>query len=244
MQIAQMRIEYFSNILYTMSKTIVIFSHGFGVRQDCKWIFADIRDALVHLDITCIFFDYNEFNEDTKELFAISFSEQAKKLQAIINSTHKNNPDAQIVVIWHSQGCIIPTLCDLTHVSSIIMLSPFFHTDMKDVLHRYTKLAWNNMDLTGETRRKRSDWTTTVIPAEYRKERFNTDVVSLYNELAMRKNVYIIYALQDEIMQFTEHNRIKNAYMLNIDGNHDFTKPFRVVLIKIILKIMKFNAYS
>jgi ACT domain-containing protein len=227
-----------------MNKTIVIFSHGLGLRKDAGWLFTDISAELETVGIQSVLFDYNEYNEDTKELFAISFSDQAKKLQNVIDATYQDNPDAKLIIIGHSQGCIIPALCDLTHISAILILSPFFHTDMKDVLERYSKLTWNILNLTGNSLRKRSDWSTTIIPAEYRKERFATDVVTLYNELAVKRELYIIYALQDAIMEFTEHNRIKNAYMINIDGDHDFKKPFRSVLIKIILHILKIQLHS
>jgi hypothetical protein len=90
------------------------------------------------------------------------------------------------------------------------------------------------MDLANESRRKRTDGSVTVIPASYWKERLATDVVGLYNSLALRTKLYIVYAMQDEVMHFTGHHLIKNAYMINVDGNHDISKEYRAPVMKIV----------
>lgn len=227
----------------TSKKTIVIFSHGFGVRKDNIWLFTDLSSELEKIWVESALFDYCLIDDEKRELYVPPFSDQSKTLQEVIDKTHKNNPDAKIVIVAHSQWCIIPPMCDMSYVSAVILLSPFFQTDMKDVLERYSKFP-GEIDIDGVSRRERSDGTTTAIPAMYWKERFNTDMVALYNEMATRKDTYIVYALQDQVMKFTEHHRIKNVYMINVDGNHDFNKEFRPMINKVVVDIVKWEIYK
>lgn len=111
------------------------------------------------------------------------------------------------------------------------MISPFFHTEAKDIIDRYTKDPSNIFSMTDTSTRKRSDGTTTMIPPSYRKERFETDVINLYNKKAIENEVYIFYGLQDQIISFDEYNKVKNIYLMNLDGDHDFSKQYRQPLV-------------
>lgn len=216
--------------------TIVIFSHGFGVLKDDHGLFTDISTELNKHGIKTILFNYNKFNETTKEMEAISFSKQAEILQRVIDDTLSTEKDANIIIIGHSQGCVIPTLCNLNGVTKIIGTAPFFHTDIKEVLKRHTSNPESEISITQTSRRKRSDGTTTIIPQEYWKERFETDVIRLYNETALKVDLTLICALQDEIMHYTELQKVKYANIINTDGDHGFSKQYRRILIDLILK--------
>ncbi len=213
-------------------KNIAIFSHGFWVRYDSKWMFLEIKETLNKLWIDCVLFNYFDLDEESQEITVSSFTQQAALLQQQIDDITKKHPEGRIIIIGHSQWCVIPWLCKLTNVYWLLMLSPFFHTEMKDILNRYTKDPWNTINFTWVSKRKRSDWTTTIIPKSYWKERFDTDIVQLYNTMATQTRMCIIYALQDQVITFKDHHRIKNAYMLNIDGKHDFEKEHRKKLIE------------
>ena len=66
-------------------------------------------------------------------------------------------------------------------------------------------------------------------------ERFKTDVVTLYNNLANQTELTLIYAINDEVMDFNNLRLIKNTRIINLDGNHDFTNQYREDLYKTIL---------
>lgn len=219
-----------------ISNTVVIFSHGFGVFKDDHGLFTDIEDVLKNHNIKTILFDYNKFNETTKEMEAIPFSKQSEILQKVIDDTLNNEKNADIIIIGHSQGCIIPTLCNLKGISKIIGTAPFFHTEMGEILKRHTSNPESVISFTELSKRKRSDGTITLIPPEYWKERFNTDVIRLYNETALKVDLTLIIALQDEIMNYTELKKVKYARIINTDGDHSFSKQYRSVLIDLILK--------
>jgi hypothetical protein len=218
--------------------TIVIFSHGFGVRQDARWLFTDIADVLHQKWIKTVLFDYNKYDEDTNELFAIPFSEQAKILQNFIDDTHTANPNADIVIIWHSQWCIIPYLCDLTYVDKIILLAALIHTDSDKLLERYMNIPWNILNVNWISVIKRTDDTKTIIPATFWTELSGINIVDVYNQIALKKDIYIIYPLQDQLMQFQAYQDLKNCFVMNVDGDHDFSFPHREWLIDKVISLI------
>jgi len=222
-----------------MKKHIVIFSHWFWVPKDSNWLFTDISEMLSNYNISSIMFNYNNYSSDGKEVFVKPFSEQVKILQSVIDKTKENYPDVVIDIIWHSQGSVILALADLTGIRKVISISPFFHTDIQEIMERHKELPESEIDFNGISRRIRSDNTTTIIPREYRAERFATDVYDLYNKLALKSDLTIIRAGEDEIMKAPDLLKVFNAYIINIHGNHDFKWNDRKWLIKILENILK-----
>lgn len=221
---------------YKPQETVILFSHGFGVMKDARGLFSFLGSMLESLGYSTVQFDYNEFNKDTKELFAIPFSKQAAILQKHIDNLIKENRYKNIIIIGHSQGGLIPALCTTRKkVSKVIGISPFFQTKVEDLEKRYTSLSDNKLDFYSITRRRRSDGSITVIPPEYWTERFTTDVVKLYNNLAEQTELTLIYAINDEVMDFNNLRLIKNTRIINLDGNHDFSNQYREDLYKTIL---------
>jgi esterase/lipase len=221
---------------YKPSETVIVFSHGFGVRKDSRGLFSFLSEMLEEKGFAVKLFDYNKFDEKTKELFAIPFSSQAKLLQKEIDKLVRENKYNNIIILGHSQGSLIPALCNnLTKVVKVIAVSPLFETKFEDLEARYTKLSDNKLDFYNITRRRRSDGSVTVIPPEYWAERFETDVVYLYNKLAKQTELTLIYAINDEVMDFSNLRSIKNTRIINLDGNHDFSNQYRDDLYKTIL---------
>lgn len=221
-------------------KKVVIFSHGFGLRKDNRGLFTLLGKELEDLGFETVYFDYNRYDPKTKELYTIPFSAQAKKLQSVIDQVSERCPNSKIYIIGQSQGSFIPALCNIKRIDKIIGMSPFFHTDMKDIMRRYTKSKENVLNFTGVSTRKRSDGSITIIPASYWKERFETKVEDLYNQLAEKTELVLISPLQDEIMDITDLRKIKGASIINLDGGHDFNPPHRYKLIQIILRQLGF----
>lgn len=216
--------------------TVILFSHGFGVMKDNRGLFSFLSASLESKGFATKMFNYNHFDKKTRELLAIPFSKQANILQKEINKLAKDKRYKSIIILGHSQGSFIPTLCtDLTKVEKVIGASPFFQTKLEDLEKRYTKLSGNELDFYNITRRRRTDGSVTVIPPEYWEERFKTDVVSLYNKLAQEAELTLIYAIDDEVMDFTDLRNIKNTRIINLDGNHDFSNEYREDLLKTIL---------
>lgn len=219
---------------------IVIFSHGFGVRKDSRWFFDQVSEQLNSIWIQTIQFDYNSYNEDTKELYAISFNEQAKKLQELINSTTHDFPTKKIIIIGHSQWCIIPSLCDLKNTIGIILLAPGFYKSRNEesAKEAFLKISWSILNFGWTSVRVRTDWSKTIIPKDYRKDYFETNSIEKYNNLSALYDVFIIIAKQDKEVASNELNELKNSFISTIDWDHDFTGDNRFVVIDKIKQII------
>ncbi|MFH1649891.1 MAG: alpha/beta hydrolase [Candidatus Woesearchaeota archaeon] len=211
---------------------IVIFSHGMGVLKDSRGIFTEIGDTLGKSGIQPVLFDYSDYNPQTKEVTVTPFSEQAMRLHTVIRETRRDHPNAIIDIVAHSQGAVAVALAKPKDVRKTILLAPFFHTDIEEVRQRHSKHAIGGVDFSKTTRRKRSDGTITIIPPAYWTERFNTPVSELYNALALKTELTIINASEDEIMDSTNLARIYNATILNIQSNHEFEGAVRTRLKK------------
>lgn len=219
-----------------VDRTIAIFSHGMGVRKDDRGLFPDIAHALEDRGVTSVLFEYNIIDEEKKEIFVPSFTEQAKTLQKVLGETMLQSPGARIVIIAHSQGCVMPALCNLDGVSQVVGIAPFFHTNITEVLKRYEADPENVIDFSSISKRRRSDGSTTIIPPEYWSERFKTDMASLYNSLALKTQLTLIYGHEDEIMDFNDLRDIQYTRIINAQGDHNFSKGYRPKLIELILK--------
>lgn len=217
-----------------MNQRLIIFSHGMGVLKDNRGLFPFLANLLEPLGYATRMFDYNDIDAQSREVRVKSFSKQAEILQVHIDQA-KAEEFAEINIIGQSQGSLIPALCDVSGIKRVVCISPFFHTSMDDVLKRYSKEG-NVVDFQGTTRRKRSDGTTTVIPKEYWDERFATNVEDLYNKLAQSTELTLINALQDEIMNFTNLQKVKYARIINTEGDHDFSGEFQEILGKLIVR--------
>ncbi|MDD3284348.1 MAG: hypothetical protein PHZ07_02020 [Patescibacteria group bacterium] len=219
-------------------KHIIIFSHGFGVLKDDRGLFTELSKGFLQDKIESVMFDYNEIDYDKKEITVKPFSEQAKILQKVINETVKDNPDSIIDIITHSQGAVMVALAKLEGIRSVIILAPFFYTDIHNIMERYTKNSSNEINFSGTSKRLRSDGTTTIIPASYWTERFATDIYKLYNDLALTTDLTIINAGEDEIMDKRDLSKIFNAKIINIHGNHDFSGESRKNLVSFVEDII------
>lgn len=183
-------------------------------------------------------FDYNRYDDKTNEVFVAPFSEQANVLQSVIDKTIEEHPGAVIDIIGHSQGSIMVALADVRGIRKVVSMSPFFHTDIHKIMERYNKFSASEINVHGTSRRKRSDGTTTIIPAEYWSERFATDVYKIYNDLALKTDLTIIKAGEDQVMENPDLSKIFNTNIINVHGNHDFSKDYRPALLKVLEKII------
>jgi hypothetical protein len=221
------------------SKHIIIFSHGFGNKKDSRGLFTFLSEQLSQNNIESILFDYNEINDETNEIFVKSFSEQAKILKEVFEKVKKENPDAIIDIITHSQGSMPVSLANLKNIRKVILLAPFFHTEIKEIVKKHKENPSNIIDFDKISKRFRSDGSITIIPPKYWSERFNTDIYELYNNLALKTDLVIIRGNKDEIMPKIKLDKISNINIINIHANHDFNiSNSREKLLSLIRKII------
>lgn len=208
----------------TPKEKIILFSHGFGIRKDNLGLFDFLAEKLTSLEITSRQFDYYDYNTETKEVVTFPFSVHADKLKVQLDLLKTEFPEKDIVIIAQSQGGVIPAfLSDLTKVTQVIAISPYFLTDREEVFARYAARPGNETNLEGTSYRPHKDGTITVIPKEYWDERFRTNPVALLNRLAEKVKLTLLFGKQDSLIKNLDQKLLLQSMIINIDANHDFT---------------------
>jgi hypothetical protein len=220
------------------SDTVIIFSHGFGIRKDNLGLFTYLSEKFEETGFKTNLFDYYEYNEDTKEVYTIPFSKQAEILQNQIEKVKNLYPGFDIKIVCHSQGSLIPTLIEMSGVTQVIGISPFFLTNKEKVLERYNSRAGSSTDFSKVSRRLHSDGKVTVIPPEYWTERFNIDQFELYNALGSKLDLTLICGDKDGLALEEDKEKVNTAKVITIEGDHDFSGEYKKLLYEVISKII------
>jgi len=214
-----------------MSKYLV-FSHGFGVKKDSRGMFTEIAEKFP--EYKPVMFDYNLINNETNEVTVEPYSKQSELLNAELNSIYKYDTDAEITLICHSQGCIIPCLIKDIKIERAILLAP------PKILG--SKMSRNkNAEKTkhGEFRIPRKDGTTTIVTKEFVEELDKTFPLELYSNLSRLTNSYAVIAKQDKILKDSDLSALADKIKIyEIEGDHNFTGIDRKGLIETLSNIL------
>jgi hypothetical protein len=208
---------------------IIIFSHGFGVRQDARGLFTDIAAALS--DAQPIFFDYNEIDETNNTTLVRPLSQQAEILKKVLAGAKVANPSATIDLICHSQGAIAAALATLTGIRKTILIAPPADMNFERMQKMFKDRPGTEINMHGISRLARRDGSFTLVPSEYWAERKEIQPIELYNKLATQTELIIIRAKQDEVLGETDFSEIRNTTIINLDGNHGFIGEARGPLL-------------
>lgn len=217
-----------------MTKHIIIYSHGFGVRKDDRGLFTDIAAALP--DAENIMFDYNKVDEAANTLTTAALDVQAQKLLDVIAKARAEHPDATIDLIAHSQGCVVAALAKPEGMRKTIFTAPptrVLDTErkIKEICEQYYITFTKNDTI----RIPRKDGSTTIIPPEYWRVRDGLDAQSMYNELAKQTELIIITATEDEVLGSVHFDHLDpNIKIVEMKTGHNFEGEGRAKLIKMI----------
>ena len=204
----------------------IVFSHGFGVRADSRGMFTEIATAFSQHRF--IMFDYNQVlaSGDTN---VDSLQAQAKKLQQVVNEQSD-----EIIILAHSQGCIITGLVDLKKVSKVILLAPPTDMSMQKVIRKLMKKPGAVINLNGTSKLPRRDGTTTYISKEYMHSIENVSPLEIYEKIASTTNTVIVRCTNDEILGQTNVNTLLNVKHIDVESDHNFTGPARQELLRLL----------
>lgn len=213
-----------------MSKHIVIYSHGFGVRKDDRGLFTDIASAVP--DAEHIMFDYNQIDEQTNTLTVSPLQVQVRKLKEQLD---KIDSDAVVDLVAHSQGCVVAALAKPQNVRQILCLAPPDNVDTERLINFFGSRGGSVIDLGGQSRIPRRDGSTTIIPAAYWQSLKGLDVIRLYNRLPDLARVKFLIANDDEVLGTTNFDKTdERIELVQLDGNHDFTEDARKYLVEYV----------
>ncbi len=215
-------------------KHIVIFSHGFGVRQDARGMFTDIARALPGAEL--VMFDYNTYDEAARTVTVRPLKEQAKILVAQVKQARESHPGAFVDLICHSQGAVVAGLARLEslRIRKALLLAPPVTMSFERMLANFQSRPGTVIDLQGMSRLARRDGSFTLVPAAYFAERAEIDPLRLYPDLSRYTDVIIIKAGQDEILGATDFSTLPSVRVVELAGDHDFTGEARQTLVRAI----------
>ena len=217
-----------------MSKHIVVYSHGFGVRKDDRGLFTDVANALPKAEH--IMFDYNVIDKQANTLTVSPLQAQVQKLREQLD---KLPADAVVDIVAHSQGCVVTALAKPKSVRQIICLAPPDNVDVDRLISFFGNREGSVVDLDGQSRIPRRDGSTTIIPATYWQSLKGLDVIRLYNRLPDLAKVKFYIADDDEVLGMSNFDKTdERIELLQMAGNHDFNGEYRDDLVKAISAVL------
>lgn len=218
-------------------KHIVIYSHGFGVQKDDNGLLTDIAEHIP--EVESVLFDYYEVDLEENKIFICPISSQVDKLNQVIEDTRKENPEAIIDLIAHSQGTMVAAMARNKNIRKAILLAPTFDMGLERTLNRYKSKEGAKIDLEGTSIIPSSTRLTKIIPKDYWQERVKIKTLFEYGELAKNMEVIAIKAKQDQLLPDVDLDDLgKQMTIISLDGDHGFSPPNREKLLETVRKIL------
>lgn len=217
-------------------KSVVLFSHGFGVRKDNRGLFTDIATALGD-EYFPIMFDYGEFSEINNTLTVPPSGKQVEKFNQILAEARKSYPNVPVRIVCHSRGSVVVALAKPEGINKIIMLAPPFDSSSERTIKYFSNRAGSKINRDGISRIARRDGSTTIVPAEYWRELDKSEPIPLYNELVKQTSLSIVIADQDEVVGEGNSSGLStDVKIYHVNSGHDFTEDARSEVVNIVKK--------
>lgn len=216
-----------------MAKHIIVYSHGFGVRQDDRGLFTDIATSLPGAEH--IMFDYNEVDGAENTLTVAPLTEQAGKLEQKVVETQATNPGVTIDLICHSQGCLVAAIANVSGVRKTIFTAPPPDANIEDKIRRWQVRYGTKFTTEGTSYLERKDGSTTIVPPEYWASLKNLDAQELYNTLVASTELVVITATEDEVLGNVVLSGLNpEIKVIEMATGHNFEGEARAKLVNII----------
>jgi hypothetical protein len=215
-----------------MSKHILVFSHGFGVKKDDRGLFTDIATAFPESKI--VMFDYNKIDEADGTLTVRTLTQQAAMLTQILEKVKSEEPDAIIDLICHSQGALVAGIAQPKGIRKTVFLAPLLENTER-MIEMFRARPGTEINMKGNSYLTRSDGSRTVVPKEYWTDYMDTAPIPLYNLLADNTELTIVIANQDEILEPSDTQDLRpKIKVIEMDGSHNFPGEARVRLTSLL----------
>ncbi len=201
----------------------VLCSHGFGVGADSRGMFTQIAAAFP--EHTFVMFDYNQIDK-SGDMVVRPLDEQAKILQR-----KRAEIKEDVILLCHSQGCMVAGLASLNNVSKVILLAPPSKMDVAKMLRLFGFREGSVVNRNGVSRLARSDGSYTLVPKEYFDFIDTVNPLSVYQKIGEKFESVILKAHDDEILGETNFDGT-GIPVLIIDGDHNFSGKYRKGLLE------------
>jgi len=214
---------------------IILYSHGFGVDKTDRGLFSGVATHLPRY--RHVMFDYNMRNERGQMVVA-ALDKQAGMLKEVYEKTKSENPDANIDLICHSQGCVVAALAKLPVGNTLFLAPPLSVADPNNKLKLRTYVFGRTGTKTladGSTEWPRSDGSTTIISRAYW-DSYDalSDVNDSYGVLAGVTDLTMFVVTDDEILGHSDCSELPSGIkVILMETGHNFANVRREVAEKI-----------
>lgn len=203
---------------------VIIYSHGFGVKADARGMFTEIAAAFP--EYKSIMFDYNKVLPSGDTIVA-PMIDQSEKLQRVIDET-----DAEkIVLLCHSQGCLVAGLANISKISQVILIAPPVIASEQRIIDKLNTRAGSKLNLTGVSKYPRTDGSMSYLPKSYIEGFKNMKPLKLYDAIARQIPTVIVRATEDDKLGLIDLGYVESAKIVDLPADHDFTGTSRQELI-------------
>lgn len=219
----------------------IVFVHGFGVRADSNGLFSDI--ALRFSDYQTELIDLYDISQQYWKI--PDLGTQAEKLRETIETIFSENAKATIVLICHSQGCVVGSLLPeelVGKLHKIIFLAPAIHkVNTKRFRHFFEKKS-NVIIKDDYLKLKRKNGIILHITNSFADSLDEVSILDVYASLLKSKKLETIFALKDEHRKYADKEIIKllkTGKFTEIEADHNFTGEGRKKLLKHLNALIK-----
>lgn len=129
-------------------------------------------------------------------------------------------------------------MIDPSKVTKFILLAPPVEMSMQRVLAKLAARPGAEINLAGMSKLPRRDGTTTYLTQDYVRSLDAVEPIELYENMARKKPTTIIRATKDEVIGRTNFTAIKNAEIIDIAADHNFTNQARSQLVSQLAQIV------
>lgn len=218
------------------AEKIIIYSHGFGVRQDACGIFTALAAALPQLQH--VMFDYNTIVSGHPDI-VLPLPQQAEMLLHKIATVRSVYPAAELHLVGHSQGCVAIALANPEDIKSVLFIAPTIVLDAARTIKRVGSRPGSVVDVSGVSRVVRSDGSINMIPAAHWAALSELQPLENCAVLTAKTRVTALLAEEDKILAPPDLMRsIPNITVKVLSGDHDFTGASRTSMIEEAKKVL------
>jgi hypothetical protein len=210
-------------------KAIVLCATGFGMnRYDGYHLFGDIAEKLS--DYTVVLVELHDISPDG--LTVNPLSRQIVRFNKLLSDYSR--ADTPVVLVGHSMGClaISKSAADGNHA---VFLAPAVRDISRTLRNTLLSREGTSEDSDGTMHAKRSDGSTSIVPAKFWQEASQLNIAELYEESTTRLTVHVIVAEEDQILK-AETADLQTMPFQSItsipQADHDFSGSGRSAMLE------------
>ncbi len=216
-------------------KAIVLCTTGFGMnRYDGYNLFGDIAEKLI--DYTVVLIELHDISPGGLTVNPLSV--QIERFNKLISGY--STASVPVVLVGHSMGCLVISK-SVAHGNHAVFLAPAVRDISKILRNTLLRREGTSEDPDGTMHAKRSNGSTSIVPAKFWQEASRLNIASLYKEATARIIINVVIAEQDQLLK-KETADLQNIAFQSITSipkaDHDFSGAKRKAMLEELQKLV------